>query len=291
MKRNPTIHITFDDFVEILKREGIKGSAALATRIFTKAVPINIKDRYIVNVSTQAQAKKVRRIIAANSSKGVTPERLNRILFEERTRAKHHNPTAVRKDNTSQWTLLKEICGLAADFAKEFDMEPERGARRYIAAGLTFMKRQYNLAKFKYLDSKIRVRHQCRVRIDNDKTPDKTIEFYDCFQKLHIQYINVERHINTVEEYVEFVYGKEDADAVNASYEDWLAAMFDSMKQFSKSLYLSSMSGETALKTYYAYMSVKRKKDEAVANVVNSFVSNRTRTFQEEYEIALKRKA
>lgn len=279
MNRDPSLHIPYSRLKIILRSLGMENSETIAKRIMQAAVPHNIKDRYIVTGDSETQ-KKARRLISASTGVEITTERFNRLLTTVRTQQGHRGVTHY-KLNDSNWLLLKEIAQLAGEFSKDFSLDVEEGAKIFILLGLRLMKRSYGLGKFKYYSEKIRSLYIAADMVENDPEPDETRKVYQVWQRMMKHYGNFSYELKTHDQYVNMVYVRMEAAAVEASYFDWLKAQFEFFTLFQNVPTLTQLVTDLALQRYYDYMGKKNSGKQVIKNDNTDYKSEFDRQYFE----------
>lgn len=285
MERDPAIHITLSNFKMILKSLGLENADTLSNRIFKAAVPYNIKDRYIIAGDAEVR-KQARRVVAASASTGVSPERFNRLLTTLRTQAGHRGVVHLRISDTSNWMLLKEVTQLSNEFAESHGLDAEEAAGHFIKLGIKLMKRQYSLGKFKYYREKINSLYIAADMVENDPKHKQTKECYTIWRELMQKYGKFIYDLKDYEQFVIMVYVRMEADAVGASYRDWLAAQFEFFTVFQTVPTLNQLVTDAALQRYYDYMTKKRGNKKAIRNDKTDYKSE----FDQKYFEAVRHK-
>lgn len=238
MARNPSIHVTKSDLVIILQSVMPQGTdcKGMAATIFVKAIPFNIKNRFIVkgDAVTKKKAEKLVQRKKSESSFGV--ENFNALLYGIRMERGVKHQQKLHK-GTNEWNLLSDIYSLADDFVSTFEISNEReGFKSFIELGLTLMGKAYALNKFKFYTSHIHKAYEAKILLETDETPDNSKRFWIIWQEVMIEYAGKVYDITTsAEKFMPMVYGKMEADEAEADYEDWIVAQFEGLA-FHKSL-------------------------------------------------------
>lgn len=279
MKRDPSIHITYTNLKMILKSLGLEGHENLAQRIMQEAVPYSIIDRYVVTGDSEVR-KKARKVIAASATTGITAEQFNRLLTTIRMQRQFKGVVAIRKDDT-QWTLLREITQISNEFSTAQGIDPYEGAKSFITLGLGLMKHNYGLGKFKYYRERINEMYTAATMVNNDPEPRETAKVYESWQLLMKNYANYAYPIEKPEEYVKMIYVRMEAQAVGATYRNWLTAQFEFFTLLNTVPSLNQLVSETARQRYYEYMAKKGSNGKVLKNDVTDYKSDFDRRYFE----------
>lgn len=271
--RNPTIHIRMSHFVKILKDIGIKQPQAVAEQIFTKAVPYSILSRYQVPVSAQGK-QKIGKVLAAARNDEITVTAFNRILSHARKDAGHLYFKEIRQDDKIEYPQLKDVAALAVDFCQHCNLtDVHDGCRVYLTLGLELMgnkRNQYNLGKFKTYDSRIYAAYESLKSISEDEDAVGTRHMHDLYTLLLMEYAAISRDdLLRPENYYLFILTRDEADKVDANYEDWLRAQFEEMgRMYDKVPELTQLYTAAAVKRYYSYIAEGSRKATLVDEVI-----------------------
>ena len=262
MKRDPSIHITLSSLVAILDNIGIQNPKDTAAMVLLKASKHTLVGRQLIVGNTEIKKKLSR--TANNNTAAISAERFNTLLTSCRIKAGHRSVKNIAQ-NDINYNNLKDVAKLASDFAKDFGIDNiESACKIFITIGLGYMKRstQYSINKFKFYNEKIRKQYECEQAIKEDLTPEATAEFHEIWAATLFEYAEVERDLNTPEDYVNMVYGKQDADKAQASYKDWVKAQFEILSYMDVVPPLGAMHGDNAISRYYEYITNIKKPEK-----------------------------
>lgn len=253
MKRNPSLHIRLTDFRKVLKSVGVQNADAVAEAVFEMSVPYHIKDRYVISGSTKLVQKAKRATETASKINGYTPEQFNMLLTSMRMEAGSKRIPNIIK-GTAEWTMLREVTSMAIEFANAFSYAViADGVREYIRIGLKMMGKRYGLNKFKYYNSKIYEQKESHAVLDDDKDPEGSKAFWQCWLNAMEVYAGTTLDILIPEKFVHMIYGREEADRMEADYEDWVTAQFEGLAFVEAIPELSQFYGDNACLRYEKY--------------------------------------
>lgn len=290
MPRDPAMYIRLSDFTDILASNGIKNPQALAMRIFTQAVPKNIKNRYVVT-GDKPTREKANKIIQAASTSDMTVQRFNRILDAERRKAGHRHLHPIRKGD-SNYLQLREIAHMAVEFCHSVGIvNLDEGCAMYIQIGLEKMKRgsQYALGKFKYYDAAIYQLYESYDTIANDPEKSITKQAHDLYVHMLAEYAGIGRDdLQQPVNYVCFIFCRLEAERLQADLEQFIEAQFEMLsKSFEAIPNPSQLFGDWAVKRYYEYVNKPKPKGDDI--VVFKYHDSRD-DFMAKYESNLRDK-
>lgn len=274
VKRDPSLHITKVALIEILNtcNLGRLMGHKLAEEIFSKAEPYQIKNRYLAVMNLKSDTKK--KVSRSMKSDTGVPEHLvekfNMILTSYRQKKNANIKLRPILKDSKDYLMLKEVAKIAHDFSEHFDITPvEDGYLEFVEIGYSMM-RKYAINRFKYYEQKIYEHFEDKVTVITDKNREATLEFYAIWQQKMIDYSGLNELIdvdNNYSKFVHFVYGRQEADALNVDYDFWITAQFEGLVFLDAVPELSQFYGEGAKTRYERYL---RKSIEFEENTENS---------------------
>lgn len=277
MRRDPSLHITKSDLVKLLAEVNYSqrtSGSALADKIFENAKKYQITDRYLEVLGQKAAVKK--KVTSSMEADGVPSglvEKFNLWLVTERQAHNEFIKATPISKSSKQYLLLKEVVKMSQDFVERFDITPQSdGHREYIKLGLRVMKR-YSLNRFKTYDNLINEMFESSVIVLLDKAKEDTAKFYGIWQESMVRHTSMEQGLDLLSDYVKYahmVYGREQADEVDAYYEDWVEAQFDGLSFMNVIPELSQFYGENAKKRWEKYMKQEAgdfEKEESITEL------------------------
>lgn len=283
MPKDPAMFIRLSDFTDILANNGFASPKKLAMRIFTQAVPLNIKNRYRVEGDAKTR-EKAHKVIKSAKTEDMTVQRFNRILDAERRKVGHRHITQIQQ-GSKDYQLLKDVAILAVNFAHEAGIaNVDEGCQMYIQLGLEKMKRhsQYALGKFKYYDHEIYRMYESYDTVASDPEPELTKEVYDAYTRLLAEYAGFGREFSSAEDYVCFIFARIEAQKVGADMEDWVRAQFEELGRMYDSIpNPNQLFSEAALRRYYSYFRTPKSKQEEIIVSTRTSGDDFTRKYEE----------
>jgi hypothetical protein len=128
------------------------------------------------------------------------------------------------------------------------------------------MGKTYNLNKFSYLEDQIFQYRDWGRQIETDPHIDNTLKLQQAWEKLQKKEFGVSTPVSiqpsNLGQYINFLWGREQADLNKASYMDWCSGQIEGLKFLGAVQHLSVLHGDKALERYRAYMNGKPKKRE-----------------------------
>ncbi len=258
--RDPALHITRSSLVKILNEVGMPVSMEKATEIIRRAKNYQISNRHIIQ-GTQKQKQKAEKSVEMDSPfVGI----FQRILKSYRQELGHKSIFTIRNGDR-EYLMLKEIAQSANEFTETFKIQPkETGYKTFIQLGLRFMGKKYSLNRFKTYREGIFTVYENMIILDKDVDKEGTKAFYDCWKICMLEYASVDKPLDDFD-MVNMIFGRQEADEVNAYYEDWVKAQFEGLAWLNAIPELSQFYGENAKKRYEKYIIALNKsvKDSA----------------------------
>ena len=265
MKRDPTVHIRKTHLKKVLVSVLGEASDATVEKIFKAAQQYQQTTRYLV----QGNAAMRKKVAKAIESENPIVEKFNRILVSIRMEQNHKYVQHIRKNDKS-YLLLKEVAQLAYDFGELYSIAPREEAYKVFARiGIKLMSKRYGLGKFKYYKDKIHEIYECNLIVMNDPSKESTSLFLQVWMELMLEYTGVDINVkDNPMKFVHIVNGREDADAYEANYEDWIRSQFEGLAFLDVVPELSQMYGDNAGLRYEKYMVKKNRivkdKDDSI---------------------------
>jgi hypothetical protein len=246
--RDPAIHIRRSELFKILVDFGINDRDM--PEIMKRASKINIKNR--VNLILPAKSRqKAERIVEANTDLvGTFNLAYMTVMKEENIKV-----LSIHK-NSPQYLSFTEIAQQAKEFCGLFELDYMQGFLIYVRMGVKILNKKYSLYRLKSASDRIVDRYRTIVTVNNDQSPLNTSFMYVAWERAVKKYFDIVLDVKgDMDKYVHFVYAKQDADSVNAKYEDWMNAQFEKWSFLQSMPELSQLHGENAILNYKIFMS------------------------------------
>jgi len=227
MVRNPSLHITEDKLLLVLKElvnsKTIKVNTTyekLAYQIFSLSRPYSIINRSI-NITNDRVDKKVCKLL---SSSRLDSSIFANLLHLVRRQLKHKGIAPIRA-GSKDWDSLKVITSQAIDFCNEFNLEKKEGFHKYIELGLKKMKK-FGLVKFNNMYSGICETYQAELELAKDSDPDGTNALYKYYVGHIARKTGVVNEYDSPDKYLCFMKVREEANRLGVDGVDYIKAQF-----------------------------------------------------------------
>jgi len=252
MERDPSIHIKRSRLKEIFEAEGLDTSKI--NKVMERALKYSIRNRVIVTGKSKTR-KKTEKVSSIDDKVVAKFHRIYDAILKE----KGIKTLSIKKSD-KKYLTLKEIVGQAKDFCDMFNLQYDEGFKKYVEIGVFLLDRKFSLYRFKGYGDKIVTYYQNLDIIDKDENKEATYEFYQFWKAGLWEYAGEVIDIKDANKYVNFVYGRKDADANNADYIDWINAQFEKWSFLNVVPELTQFHGDNAAYNYQIYMANKNKK-------------------------------
>lgn len=270
--RNPILTITYNDLATIMASimpDSLPAEVdAVVYRVFEVAKLRPSKIANIDSLKAKGTIKKVARSVKADADlpKGAV-ELFHRLYIGLTASSYSKKVTAIREDSP-QYLTLKEITRLAYMFCQSYDLEMQKGFTYYITTGARLMGRPM-LSKYKYYDPKISEGYDCIQQLEHDPNTEATYEYSLLYKSIFFTYSNGMDIYQDIEKdpskYAHMLFGRLQADANKADYEDWITAQFEGLTYLNSLPELTQFYGEQATLRYERYL----KENTAQSNSVH----------------------
>lgn len=245
--RDPSIHIRRSKLFDILIDFGINDRDM--PQIMLAASKISIKNRVNLVLSSKGK-QKAQRVVDANTD---IVEQFN-LAYSTVMKEQSIKVLVIRKGNP-QYLSFIEIAQQAKEFCDLFELDYMQGFLIYIRLGVTILNKKYSLYRLKSASDRIVDKFRIRMTIINDSSPLLTELMFQAWEKAVKKYFNAVIGVrNDTDKYVHFVYAKQDADEINANYDDWMCAQFEKWAFLNNMPEFSQLHGENAKLNYKIFM-------------------------------------
>lgn len=254
MQRDPSIHVRQSTLVRVFERLGLPVDQVPA--VLALAAPYALKGRLVVTANAK-QRPKLERTVAAGE---VDVAKFNGQLYSVRLQRQHKGIKRIAPTDL-EFSTLREIAVDATEFASAYDLELTRAYAMYCEIGIGLMGRKYALNKLKGYKERIFFRYEALTTIEEDQDRQATRKFYETWSAVMLQKTDVTLTVeNDPEKFVNFVYGRQDADQAGADYRTWITAQFDGLAFLNHVPELSQLHGDGALNRYEKGIANKQQK-------------------------------
>lgn len=256
MRRNPSIHITVDALEHMLKDMGVASPKRKAWYILEESKKVTLQHRVYLKTN-KATTAKLDKLLTTNE---LTVNMFNSALTNKRLTLHGTHIQQITK-GSNQYNLLVETAGYAYEFYRLYGFEDEViGYELFCEIGLRLMGKKYSLNKFKTNIQKIFDFYKYQLLIDNDPKQSDTIKFYKVYASLILKNTGLELTFEPGDylRFIDFYYGRCEADKLKAKYTDYLTAQFDQMAFLGTVPERYNLHGENAKERYQKWLRSER---------------------------------
>lgn len=229
--RNPSVHITESDLVEVLNRiKGIEevkyNSNKLAAHILRLSKGRSATNRAL-KISQERIERRVNKIL--KSSIGDALLFSNLLNMVRQTKFKHRGIVKIDEGH-KDWPLLKELSEIALDFCKAFNLSKKEGFTQFISIGISKMNK-YNLARLKSMADSIIPTYEAYLKIQSDPNGAITDKAYKTYVQIIISKTGIQYDYSTMwEKFVCFVDAAAIIKELGCKPEDYIKAQFHGLE-------------------------------------------------------------
>lgn len=166
---------------------------------------------------------------------------------------------------TAQHTSINKILPSVNRFCELYKHQIKSfGYREFIEIGLKLMGKKYNLNKFSYLEDQIFQYRDWQRQIEEDPKREDTYKLQSTWERLQEKEFGKSNSLSiqptNLNQFINFIWAREQADKNKATYTDWCQAQIEGLKFLGPVTHLSVLHGEKALERYQTFMQGKPKK-------------------------------
>lgn len=225
MKREPSIHITRSQFLEICKELGIDVSV---DTFFAYARKKGILSRGVI-VSNKKEQKKVNTLLLATTGDA---NLVADIIYATRIKLKHRGVRKINQTNTREWAGCKKLAEICNTFCQDFNLPTREGFIKYIEIGISRMKDARNLVNrligmqeniTEDYDAQLQLSQLSRSELEQIK------EIKDYFYKSIADATGIYERDEKADKLIHFLKLKELLDENNWDYRIYIDAQFESL--------------------------------------------------------------
>lgn len=228
MQRDPSIHVSKSSFIKVFSELDICGELSKKEiRLLVDNLFLSLRNKSLthrcINISNDKLLNKSERL---NNSKLNDASLFSKLLTIHRRKLKHRIVTPIGPGDRD-WLQLKTITKQALEFCKEFELSKKDGFNAYIEIALSKMK-NFGINKISNMNTSIYHTYEAKVKIENDKNPDITMEAYKVYTALVVDKtsIPVTGYEDDKETYAIFVDVAEEAIKFNIPVKTYITAQF-----------------------------------------------------------------
>lgn len=227
MKRNPSMNIRLDDFIEVCIDNGIPMSETKALQIFRTAVQYSAVNRSVIQTNKSKVTAEIRKRLDRSSN---IVGMFNRELYTQRANLKH---TGLRQilANDPLYPYIEKGAQAAEVFAHKFKLDLNTGVSVFIQILLKITARKFNIKRIVSNVDKIYDYYICTQAINNDdnKNGTKLMEsaYSSKFTRSQIDFVN--NLLIDPREKANLIFARIEADEQGANYKDWVSSQFEGL--------------------------------------------------------------
>jgi len=257
-QKDPSIHISYAQFLSLTKELGIKVSKPKAQLLFQKARQYSLDHRSIV-VSNR---KKLTETIEKRTQATIGDTNLlAQTIYAVRVKKKHIGVTKIKQFD-SAWATLKELTNMVNEFCQAYDLPTKAGFVKFVETGFNLMEtnkyKNYNTAPnwLKKNYNMVVNRYEADEALSHDSDPKSTTEFYNAFNRRVMEMSGIyDNYTSNPYHYVNFLKGRELADSLGVDYEIFLDAQFAALAFCHGIPHLEDLHNEKARQRLSQYLS------------------------------------
>jgi len=260
--QNPAIHITQSVFIE--NKEKIKTLCSNPEKLFRFLASLpSVSHRSVVK--TNIKVKKKLDKITGNSTENVNKFYLQLKTYLETT---HHKLRLIRPQD-SEYSNLKQVTAIADEFCEFFNLEHTKGYNAFIYKAVELMGKRFQLSKINYFSQKIFDSQQDKIVMKADlkiaENKKNTVQLYNIWQEIVLKYTGQTIEIQSEDDFIHFIYARQEADYCGATYYDWIDSQFDKLTSIGFTPSYGALYGLKSVTRYKSYMQDKGLKPKMKA--------------------------
>ena len=277
--KDPSIHITYSQFLTLIKELGLKVSGPKAKLLFQKARQVSLDHRSVVVSNRKKLTEKLEHRVKATIG---DTNLLVQTIYALRIKRKHIGVSKI-KQSDSAWTVLKDLTNMVNEFCTQYELPTKAGFVKFVETGFNLMETSnfknysncHNFLKKNY--DKIINRYEADQALANDIDPRGTKEIYEAFNRRVIEMSGIyDNYTSNPFHYVNFLKARELADDLGVDYEIFMDAQFYALAFCHGIPNLEDLHGEKARQRLSQYLSktggIQRNKIQKQLNKPNQSV-------------------
>ena len=278
-QKDPSIHISYTQFLTLTKELGIKVSKIKAQLLFQRARQVSLDHRSVVVSNRKKLTEKLEHRVKATIG---DTNLLAQTIYALRIKRKHIGVSKI-KQSDSAWTVLKDLTNMVNEFCTQYELPTKAGFVKFVETGFNLMETSnfknysncHNFLKKNY--DKIINRYEADQALANDIDPRGTKEIYEAFNRRVIEMSGIyDNYTSNPFHYVNFLKARELADDLGVDYEIFMDAQFYALAFCHGIPNLEDLHGEKARQRLSQYLSktggIQRNKIQKQLNKPNQSV-------------------
>lgn len=254
MSRDPSIHVSYSQFLRLLDELGIEDFPT--DTFFSKAQKVALNSRTLL-VSNKKDTKKAKQILLASKGDAAM---VADIIYATRIKLKHRGIRKVTESNKKDWSLCKDLASICNQFCQDFDIKNTRsGFIAYINIGFKRMGRDHRniLTRLIAMAENIYAYYDSEQSIKEDDNPKQTNFIYEYYNKKVADATGIWERVplNTdPDKYNHFLCIRNLCDENGWDYKNFVEAQFDGMAWCNGLPEPHNMYGPKAIERYKKYV-------------------------------------
>lgn len=254
MNREPSVHITKSQFLQLIEELGVKAFPVDA--FFRQAAKRAINTRAVV-VTNKKTTKQVSKVLLA--SKGDTQLTAD-ILYAVRVKLKHRGVRKITEFHKREWALCKELTSICNQFAETYKFQTAREAFiAYIRLGFERMGRNTRnwLPRLISMSDNIFTYYDSLQETGDDDNFKETERIYKLFNRKIADatgIVETQELKSNPEIHLHFYHLRKLLESQHWDAEDFIDAQFDALSWCNTIPEVSMLYGPKAIDRYRKYL-------------------------------------
>lgn len=253
MNRDPSIHITKEEFLNICKELKLPIISKIDD-IFRLAQKKAINSRVVV-VSNQQITKRINNVLLANKGDASLVASL---IYAIRIKLKHKGVRQITPSMPREWVNCKKLAEICNTFCKDFNLETREGFIKYLELGIKRIRSYRQLTqKLISLQETISQTYETEQEYQNLSRKDK-----EGIKEIHDYYVGkiadktgiVEDFSKDPEKYGYFIDLYNFLQENGWDYRDYITAQFEGLAWCNSIPELSTLTSDKAVARYNKYL-------------------------------------
>lgn len=258
VKREPSIHITKTQFLELWKKVDYPISEEFVIKFFMMARKYSLDHRSVLPNTK----KQIQNVSSRTTSTVGDANLLADTIYSIRIKLKHVGVTKI-KQTDSQWAWIKQLVSVVNDFCNNFNLKKRQGYIAFVETAIDLLTSSTKRANYNFIakwmldkNNWIIDRYQAKVDLTNDPYPQET-------QYIHNRYCNIvldktgilNNYIKDPSLYIHFLRAREEADSRKVDYDTYIDAQFEALSFCNGIPKIEDLYGEKATQRLISYVS------------------------------------
>jgi hypothetical protein len=254
--RQPGVHITQEDFIEILKNLDIKGFPIEAFFRLAKRKALLTRSIKVTNNKTNKRVSNI--TLASNGDAALVAD----LLYATRIKLKHRGVRKITEVNQRDWTSCKKLAQICNNFCQDFHLETREGFITYIEIGISRMNNNRNLLpRLISMAENISNQYAAQLEIGEDKNPKQTKSIHDYYVKRIADSTGIlETYENEPDKYLSFIQLKDFLNEHHWDFRLYIDAQFEALAWCNGIPDVESLYSDKAVQRFNKYLYTAKKR-------------------------------